>query len=352
MTAFHGERKVPGGKLVRVDGVVSGGHIVSASVSGDFFLEPDEALADINGALAGAPAEAPAAELARRVADGLRADARLTGFGPHDVAMAVRRGLGLAVTWDDLAFDVIPARSMHPARHVALDEVIAGEVGSGRRRPTLRLWDWDTGVVVIGSFQSVRNEVDEEAAARYGIQVVRRVTGGGAMFMEPGNCITYSLVVPAALVDGLSYEASYAFLDEWVLAALADVGVRARFVPLNDIASDVGKIGGAAQRRMADGTVLHHVTMAYDIDADKMSQVLRIGREKLSDKGIRSAVKRVDPMRSQTGLPREAIMEALLARFQTLYRCRPSDYTAEELAAADELVTQKFTNPEWTYRVP
>ena len=50
--------------------------------------------------------------------------------------------------------------------------------------------------------------------------------------------------------------------------------------------------------------MLHHVTMAYDIDADKMLDVLRIGREKLSDKGIKSARKRVDPLRRQTGMPR------------------------------------------------
>jgi len=181
---------------------------------------------------------------------------------------------------------------------------------------------------------------------------VRRITGGGAMFMEPGSCITYSLVVPGSLVEGLSYEASYAFLDQWVLGALASVGVVAHFVPLNDIASTVGKIGGAAQRRFVDGTVLHHVTMAYDIDAVKMNQVLRIGREKLSDKGVRSAVKRVDPMRSQTGLSREAVMEAFLAHFMGTYHCRRSDYTAEELASADDLVRHKFGTPEWTYRIP
>lgn len=51
--------------------------------------------------------------------------------------------------------------------------------------------------------------------------------------------------------------------------------------------------------------MVHHVTMAYDIDAFKMNEVLRIGMEKIRDKGTRSAVKRVDPMRSQTGMARE-----------------------------------------------
>ncbi len=172
------------------------------------------------------------------------------------------------------------------------------------------------------------------------------------MFMEPGNTITYSLTVPTSLVEGLSFERSYSFLDEWVIEALADVGVAAHFVPLNDIASDRGKIGGAAQKRFASGAVLHHVTMAYDIDADKMLEVLRIGREKMSDKGTKSANKRVDPMRSQTGMTRDAILESFAASFARRYRSSGSDYRPDELAAAQRLVDEKFATPEWTHRVP
>ena len=172
------------------------------------------------------------------------------------------------------------------------------------------------------------------------------------MFMEPGNTITYSLVVPSSLVEGLSFERSYSFLDEWVVGALADIGVRAHFVPLNDIASEKGKIGGAAQKRFASGAVLHHVTMAYDIDADKMLEVLRIGREKLSDKGTKSANKRVDPMRSQTGMTRDAVIEAFLQHFRRRYTTTDSGYTDAELAAARELCRTKFLTDDWTYRVP
>jgi lipoate-protein ligase A len=205
---------------------------------------------------------------------------------------------------------------------------------------------------VIGSFQSLRNEVDAEGAQRHGIEVVRRVSGGGAMFMEAGNCITFSLVVPETLVDGMSYEASYAFQDDWVLTALAEVGVQAHYAGLNDIASPAGKIAGAAQKRFAGGAVLHHVTMAYDIDADKMLQVLRIGREKLSDKGTRSANKRVDPVRSQTHLPRDEVIASFLATFRRQFQVVDGELTPDELFRAEDLAREKFTNPEWTARVP
>ena len=123
-------------------------------------------------------------------------------------------------------------------------------------------------------------------------------------------------------------------------------------MPLNDIASDKGKIAGAAQKRYSAGAVLHHVTMAYDIDADKMLEVLRIGREKMSDKGHRSANKRVDPMRSQTGLPREAIIESFINSFKQTHNATDAGYSERELKEAAYLVETKFMTDAWRHRVP
>lgn len=358
---MRGEYKVPGGKLVAAEVEVVDGRLASVAVSGDFFLDPDEALAVMDAALVGQAADARVPQLANAIEQALAAaDAdgtlptavTMVGFTPEAVAIAVRRALGHATSWQDLTFELIHSGPLPAAVHVALDQVLSEELVAGRRGPTLRFWEWVEPAVVIGSFQSLRNEVDPEGAARHGITVVRRISGGGAMFMEAGNCITFSLVVPASLVDGLSFEQSYAFLDDWVLGALADVGVTAASAGLNDIASPAGKIAGAAQKRLAGGAVLHHVTMAYDIDADKMLEVLRIGREKLSDKGTTSANKRVDPVRSQTGLPREQVIEAFKAHFQSRYTTIDSALRGDELARASELVETKFGTPEWTARVP
>ncbi|ATG55420.1 lipoate--protein ligase [Brachybacterium ginsengisoli] len=354
-TVMHGEYKVRGGKLVAVDVTAVEGRIATAHVFGDFFLEPDEALEEIDAALVGLPTDSSADDLGGAITarlDGLPEPVQMIGFDAGAVAIAVRRALGHASRWEDLTFEVIPPVVLPPVMHVALDEVLPKEMLAGRRGPHFRIWDWDSSLVVIGSYQSLRNEIDAEGAARHGIGVVRRITGGGAMFMERGNCITYSLVVPTSLVEGLSFEQAYAYLDDWVMGALAEIGVRARYVPLNDIASDQGKIGGAAQRRFAGGVLLHHVTMSYDIDADKMGEVLRIGREKLSDKGTKSANKRVDPMRSQTGLAREQIIDGFLEFFRDRYDTVDSTYTDGELAAARELVETKFGTEEWTARVP
>ncbi|MBD8080435.1 lipoate--protein ligase family protein [Cellulosimicrobium arenosum] len=349
---MRGEYKVPGGKLVAVDVEVEAGRLVHVSVSGDFFLEPDEALEDIDGALTGMPESATVAQLANAVQGALGDDVSMVGFSPDAVAVAVRRALGHATGWGDHEFEVIHEGPESPAMHLALDQVLVEELAAGRRGPTLRIWEWASPAVIIGSFQSLRNEVDAEGAERHGVTVVRRISGGGAMFVEPGNTITYSLYVPGSLVEGLSFERSYAFLDDWVLGALADVGVEATYKPLNDIASPAGKIAGAAQKRLRGGAVLHHVTMAYDIDADKMTEVLRIGREKLSDKGTTSANKRVDPVRSQTGMARADVIDAFVAHFRARYRTVDGAVTPFERERAEDLARTKFSTPGWTARVP
>lgn len=349
---MHGEYKVQGGKLVVVDLETENGRIRTAQVAGDFFLEPADALDDIVAALTDLPTTSSLKDIAEAIRTGLRPGAALIGFDPESVAVAVRRALGESRDWRDYAWQVIEAPPVPPAMHMALDTVLAEEVAAGRRPPTLRFWEWDRPAIIIGNFQSLRNEVDFEAARALGVAVVRRETGGGAMFVEPGSTITYSLYAPGALVRDMSFAQSYAFLDEWVLKALISLGVDAVYKPLNDIASSKGKIGGAAQKRLHGGTVLHHVTMAYDMDADKMMKVLRIGREKLSDKGTTSAGKRVDPLRSQTGLPRQDVVRRMRDTFVELYGAVAGTITAEEYAAAEKLVEEKFSTEAWLHRLP
>lgn len=343
---------MPGGKLVTVELDEKDGKLSDVKVAGDFFLHPDEALDRINAALEGQAAGATVAGLARAIENGLDDGDELYGFDAKAVAIAVRRALGHAMTWDDLDLEIIHTPVLPPVVNMALDQVLPGEVAAGKRKPFLRIWEWDSPLLVMGSFQSYDNEVDPEGCARHGITISRRITGGGTMFMEAGNCITYSLVVPTSLVEGLSFEESYAFLDSWVMEALEKVGVKAKYVPLNDIASTEGKIGGAAQKRFANGYTLHHVTMSYDIDATKMLECMRIGREKLRDKGTTSANKRVDPMRSQTGMEREAIIEVFMKHFAEKYGATKSELTEAEIAEARSLVETKFLTPEWVHRVP
>ncbi len=349
---MHGEFKVPGGKLVVVDLDVVDGRIAEFRLAGDFFLEPDSALESINSAVNGLSADAEHAVITKAVREALPEGALLLGFSPESVATTIRRALQKATAFTDYEWQLIQGPAVDPVVQMALDQVLSEEVGEGRRKPTLRIWEWEKPAVVIGSFQSVKNEVDLDNAKKYGFDIVRRISGGGAMFMEAGSVITYSIYAPSELVSGMSFADSYAFLDEWVIVALKALGIEASYVPLNDITSPTGKIGGAAQKRLGSGAVLHHVTMSYDMDGDKMVEVLRIGREKMSDKGTKSANKRVDPLRSQTGLSRAEIIEKMVGTFAGLYGLTPSEITPEEFAKAEQLVAEKFGTEEWLHRVP
>jgi lipoate-protein ligase A len=83
-----------------------------------------------------------------------------------------------------------------------------------------------------------------------------------------------------------------------------------------------------------------------------MLRVLRIGKEKLSDKGIASAAKRVGPLRLQTQLPRQAIIDRMIDEFASSYGLIDDELTNDERSAAEELTTNKYATPEWTFAIP
>lgn len=305
-------------------------------------------------AVEGSPAEIGVTERAERITLTWKNAGLSVADQPvsaHSIAVAVHRALGKGSDWSDIDFDIIHGPIVEPAVNVALDETLAESVAAGIRRPFMRLWEWTGPQVVLGSYQSYANELHAEGVEKHGITVTRRVSGGGTMFMEAENSITFSLIVPTALVDGMSFEQAYPYLDAWVMDALASIGVKAHYVPLNDIASDRGKIAGAAQKRWANGTMLHHVTMAYDMDSAKMLEVLRTGLEKVRDKGTRSAVKWVDPLRSQIDLPREQVVSAFYEFFKNRYGAVASELSAEEIATAQARCETKFSTQEWTFRL-
>jgi len=249
--------------------------------------------------------------------------------------------------WQSAAWTIIPETPHDPAMNVAIDDVLLQQVMAGRRGPTLRFWAWSQPAVIIGRYQSLRNEVDLEAATAMGIQVVRRMSGGGAMFVRPEGGITYSIIVPESMLEGMSIRDSYGFCDAWVVSALRELGADVGYVPLNDIATPIGKVGGAAQARRPGG-VLHHTMIAHQFNGSEMLKVLRIGREKLSDKGIASAAKRVHPLNEQISHNRAEVVAHLISSFSARYTITHGSLIADELASARQLVESRYGLDVWT----
>jgi lipoate-protein ligase A len=248
-------------------------------------------------------------------------------------------------------WDVIPYTAFPAHMHMAIDEVLLDEVIAGRRGPTMRLWRWTDSALVIGSHQSVANEVDLAAANRYGFAVTRRMSGGGTMLCEPARTITYSLYVPEAMVSGISFRKSYAVLDAWAVEAFKELGVPASYREINDIVSPRGKIAGAAQARRR-GFVLHHTTIAHAMDVELMPRIIRIGRTSVAERGVRSAEKEVSPLSWFTPLTCDDVAAHMQSHFLRTFAGSTGPLTAPEISAARKLVDSKYATPAWINRLP
>jgi lipoate-protein ligase A len=233
---------------------------------------------------------------------------------------------------------------------MALDEVLLARLAAARRGPLLRFWEWSEPALVLGSHQVLANEVDLDAARALGFTVARRLSGGGTMIVEPGRTITYSLYLPESLVAGLSFVDSFAALDAWAVDCLRGLGVPAGYRPINDIVSPEGKIGGAAQARRR-GVVLHHTTIAHAMDTSLVARLIRIRRERVSPRGVRSAEREVSPLERWLPLGRDEVVGALADCFRRRHETAVVDLDAGELAEARGLATTKYATPDWIDRV-
>jgi lipoate---protein ligase len=250
-----------------------------------------------------------------------------------------------------IEWDVIPP-TPHPAHmHMALDEVLLERVIAGARRPTLRIWEWIEPALVIGSHQSVINEVDSVTARELGFVVTRRMSGGGTMLCEPGRTITYSLYLPESAVAGITFRKSYALLDGWAVRAFVELGIPAEYREINDMMSPRGKIAGAAQARRR-GFVLHHTTIAHSMDIELVPRLIRIGRPNIAAIGVRSADKPVSPLSWFTALSCADVAQSLVRSFSSEYPTHQGHASPEELEAARRLVSTKYGTPAWVNRLP
>ena len=145
--------------------------------------------------------------------------------------------------------------------------------------------------VIIGKNQNVYAEVNTEYAAENGIYVVRRITGGGAVYHDMGN-LNYTFITSAERADALDF----ARFTAPIIAALSELGLSASLSGRNDIICEGRKISGNAH--FSDGSrTLHHGTLLFDADLEEMSAVLRTDIDKLKMRAIKSHKGRVANIR-------------------------------------------------------
>ena len=231
--------------------------------------------------------------------------------------------------------------------NMGLDEAILTHVSDSRSPPTLRLYGWSPPAVSIGYFQGMREEVDVDACFKEGIDVVRRITGGGAVYHDKE--LTYSFIAPEDAVPNDILE-SYRFICAGLIQGFQELDVTAEFAPLNDIVSGGKKISGNAQTRRM-GCVLQHGTVLLDVDVERMFRYLRVPSEKMRDKAVKDVKSRVTSLRHVTGkeVTYAKAAQAFGKGFASALKLKlkPSAPMASELELACSLADSKYFSLDW-----
>jgi lipoate-protein ligase A len=244
-----------------------------------------------------------------------------------------------------MSFRLIPFRYFSAAVNMALDEAILENIRAGLSKPTIRFYGWEPSAVSIGYFQGLGYEVNEEECRKEGVDVVRRITGGGAVYHDRNGEITYSILGPLDLFP-TNVAQSYQQVCDDVVFALQSLGIPAQFEPVNDILVGEQKISGNAQTRRG-GQFLQHGTILYRVDVEKMFRLLTVDPVKITDKLIRSVRKRVTSVTDCKPVSFDELAKALELGFSRNREVEYGDYSPAELERAQELAETRYGTREW-----
>jgi len=237
-----------------------------------------------------------------------------------------------------------------PFMNMSLEEAIPRAVGDGAVPNTVRFWH-NSNTIVLGCFQSADLEVNFDACKETGTQVVRRFTGGGAVYHDAGN-LNYAISLKKGhrLVPDSDLQLVFQRLSEGTVEGLKSLGVRAEFQPINDIQVDGKKVSGAAGS-VRWGTIFHHGCILVASDLAILGRVLNVPRVKLANRHVASVQKRVTTVRDElqkdvtTGEVRDAIVRGIERSYNV--RLVEGQLSSSELSLAKELYDSKYNTSQW-----
>ncbi len=207
--------------------------------------------------------------------------------------------------------------------------------------PILRIYGWSNPCVSIGYFQSI-DYVNHERCRQEGVDVLRRITGGGAVFHDKE--LTYSFVTkefPQKILD------SYREICEIVILTLKHCGFEAEFSPLNDVIVKGKKVCGNAQTRK-NNKLLQHGTILLQVDAKRMVSLLNIPIEKIADKNISNIGDRVMGISKNF----DKVAELMKKSAKEIFQCElvPFSLDEDDLTTCKEIMKEKYSNKSWNFK--
>ena len=231
--------------------------------------------------------------------------------------------------------------SVSPYYNLALEEYVLKNLG--HEESFILLWQNEPSVI-IGRFQNTIAEINNEYIEKNGINVVRRITGGGAVYHDLGN-LNFSFIV-----SGSQMNIDFRRFTEPVVKALAKMGVKAEHTGRNDITIDGKKFSGNAQYHYRD-RILHHGTLLFNSRLENVQQALNVKPSKIETKGIKSVRSRVtniiDYLENKISI--YEFRDLLLTYLFDEKPIREYKLTEEDQAGIKKLMQDKYLTWEWNY---
>ena len=205
------------------------------------------------------------------------------------------------------------------------------------------LWRNDN-TVVVGKNQNTIEEIDSDFVREKSVNVVRRLTGGGAVFHDMGN-VNYTVI--QTYREGLF--SNYEYFTEMVRDFLQGLGVETVLSGRNDLLIDGKKFSGNA-RCVRNGRMMHHGTLMFSSDVRDISGALTPNQKKIDSKAVKSVQSHVTNISSHmTEQQRETIdVEKFMELLRDHYLQKLPDAVLYELTAADKAAIQKLSNEKYS----
>ncbi|MCY7202355.1 lipoate--protein ligase [Streptococcus gallolyticus subsp. gallolyticus] len=233
--------------------------------------------------------------------------------------------------------------SHNPAYNVALEAYAFRELLA--EDELFILWI-NEPTIVIGKHQNAIEEINKTYTDEHGIHVVRRLSGGGAVYHDLNN-LNYTII------SNKSQEGAFDFktFSQPVIETLADLGVTATFTGRNDLEIDGKKFCGNAQAYYK-GRMMHHGCLLFDVDMTVLGNALQVSKDKIESKGVKSVRARVTNILDE--LPKKMTVEAFSNQLLNKMKESYPDMTEyvfsdDELKNIQALADQQFGTWDWTY---
>ncbi len=233
--------------------------------------------------------------------------------------------------------------SHNPAYNVALEAYAFRELLA--EDELFILWI-NEPTIVIGKHQNAIEEINKTYTDEHGIHVVRRLSGGGAVYHDLNN-LNYTII------SNKSQEGAFDFktFSQPVIETLADLGVAANFTGRNDLEIDGKKFCGNAQAYYK-GRMMHHGCLLFDVDMTVLGNALQVSKDKIESKGVKSVRARVTNILDE--LPEKMTVEAFSNQLLNKMKETYPDMTEyvlsdDELQKIQALADQQFGTWDWTY---